>query len=100
MKRLFTIFVMLVTMGANAQWVQMSNGMGNKDVRSFTSSGNYLFAGTINNGVYYSTNNGMNWSQTSLTNQQTYSLLISGNNIFAGNTYPPSIHLSTNNGTN
>jgi hypothetical protein len=100
MKKLLVILLMLAAMNASAQWVQMSNGMGNKDVRSFASNGNYLFAGTINNGVYYSTNNGMNWTQTSLTNQQTYSLLINGNNIFAGNTYPPSVHLSTNNGAN
>jgi len=100
MKKLFfTIliihFSILIT---NAQWVQMSNGMGtNKRVWSLATSGNNIFAGT-NSGVYISTNNGVSWSLTSLNNQSGNVLLINGNNIYAGTFH--GVFKSTNNGQN
>jgi Secretion system C-terminal sorting domain len=84
------------------QWVQMSNGMGDRYVHSIVASGNTIFAATYDpydssRGVYLSTNNGTTWTHTSL-NQGVYSLVISGNNIFAG-TYSSGVYLSTDNGT-
>ena len=53
----------------DAQWVQMSDGMGiNKVVYSLTTLGNNMFAGTNASGVYLSTNNGSTWTQTALNN--------------------------------
>ena len=92
---------MLVAMNANAQWVQMSNGMGNGVIiNSIVENGSNIFIGTGNfNGVYFSSNNGSNWIQTSLNNKVIRSLAISGTNIIAG-TYYSGIYYSTNNGTN
>ncbi|MCX6162831.1 MAG: T9SS type A sorting domain-containing protein, partial [Ignavibacteriae bacterium] len=61
--------------------------------------GNNIFAGTLSNGLFLSTNNGTNWTQTALNNHQVMSLAVSGNNIFAG-TLSNGVYLSTNNGTN
>ena len=67
------------------QWVQMSSGMGNdKTVYSLTASGINILAGSDDYGIWRSTNNGQNWSQTTLNNKTVWSFLISGNNIFAG----------------
>jgi hypothetical protein len=81
-----------------AQWEQVSNGMGNIIGMSLASSGNNIFCGS-NYGVYLSTNNGTNWTQTTLNNRNVYSLAVNGNNIFAG-TYQYGVYLSTDNGIN
>jgi len=104
---LFAAFIILIcnfTFNINnchAQWVPMQNGMSNAYVHALAVNGNNIFAGTYNpgNGVYLSTDNGTNWTQTSLNNQNIFSLAVNGNNIFAG-TYPNSgLFLSTDNGT-
>ena len=69
--------------------------MNSNSAKSFTISGNYIFAGA--NGVYLSTNNGNNWTLTSLTNKYVYSLASSGNYIFAGT--DTGVYISTNYGT-
>jgi len=86
------------------QWVQMANGLGiSQSVWSLAVSGNYIFAGTglypTLTGVYISTNNGNNWTQTSLNNLEVDALAVSGNYIFAG-TDGSGVYISTNNGTN
>ena len=86
------------------QWVQMSNGMGtDKGVWALTANENTIYAGTSANygslkGVYTTTDNGINWSQTSLNNVNTYSVLVNENYVFAGT--ENGIYLSTNNGSN
>ena len=95
------ITLFLIVSSTNAQWVQMSNGMGtNKNVRSLATSGDTIFAGTKYpyGGVYRSTNNGLNWTQTSLNNQSGNVLLINGNNIYAGTNQ--GVFKSTNSGQN
>jgi hypothetical protein len=98
---LFSFLIIHCTLkfeNCSAQWVQMSNGMGNISVWSLAYSGNNIFAGTYPvNGVYLSTNNGTSWVQTSLNNQTVYSLAVNGNNIFAGT--GTGVYLSTNNCT-
>ncbi|MBK6506877.1 MAG: T9SS type A sorting domain-containing protein [Ignavibacteria bacterium] len=66
-------------------------------MRSLAISGSNIFAGTYD-GVYLSTNNGTNWTQTALNNGSILTLATSGSNIFAG-TYGFGVYLSTNNGT-
>lgn len=86
---------------SNAEWVQVTNGMGNRFVYSLAIGGDNIYAGTNTYGVYLSTDNGANWTQTSLNNQTVYSLAINGNYIFAGTTAPANgLYLSTNNGSN
>ncbi len=83
---------------ANAQWVQMPNGMGDSStVYSLASLGTNIFAGTFGNGVYISTNNGTSWIQTALNNKNIWSLATLGNNIFSG-TLQYGVYLSSNNG--
>ena len=81
MKKIFlTVFFALFFLqhNSNAQWVNVSNGIGNKQVYSMTSNGSNLFAGTFNYGLYISTNNGLNWSQAGigLNNRIVFSLTI------------------------
>jgi hypothetical protein len=85
-------------------WVQMSNGIGNdKEIYAFAACGNNIYAavGTAiyDEGVYLSTNNGVNWIQTALNDKGAISLAVNGNNVFAG-TMGQGIYISTNNGTN
>jgi len=98
MKKLFLIIAILISVNANAQWVQVGSGMGTY-VFSLAANDSNIFAGLNSGGVYKSTNNGLNWTQTSLNNQQVYAVVTIGNNIFAG-TGGNGVYLSTNNGTN
>ncbi len=120
MKKIIIILVLIVILqlfpipddlifninNCEAQWVQMSNGIGNKFVYSLDASSTNIFAGTDSYGVYLSTNNGASWTQTGLDGKSILSLVISGNTsdkseqvIFAGTLYN-GVFLSTNNGTN
>ena len=102
MKKIIYLFLIvhctLVIDNCLSQWVQVTNGMGNIVILSLAYSGNNIFAGT-SAGVYLSTNNGANWTQTSLNNQYVLSLAVNGNYVFAG-CGGSGVYLSTNNGTN
>ncbi len=68
---------------------------------SLAASGNDMFAGTGNNGVFYSSNNGNNWVQTSLNNKNVRVMEIIGAYIFAGCFYnTKGVYVSSNNGVN
>jgi len=106
MKKL-TLFLLVVLIlnsaflirNCEAQWVQMSNGMGtNLPILTFLSIGNNIFAGTDGLGIYRSTNNGGNWTSVNsgLTNPNVADLIVLGNNIFAGTL--AGVFRSTNNG--
>ncbi len=58
-----------------------------------------LYAGTAGNGVYYTTNNGANWTQTSLNNNYIYSFTTYGSSIFAG-TSRYGVYITKNAGVN
>ncbi|WP_219588537.1 WD40/YVTN/BNR-like repeat-containing protein, partial [Vibrio parahaemolyticus] len=72
--------------------------MNNKSISSLAISNSNIFAGTVGDGVYLSTNDGSTWTQTSLNNLTVYSLIINGNYLFAGT--ENGIFLTTNNGLN
>jgi hypothetical protein len=62
--------------------------------------GTKFFAGTGgSSGVYLSTDNGTNWTQTSLNNRNVRSLSINGNYVYAG-TDGGGVYFTTNNGLN
>ncbi len=85
-------------LNSEAQWEQMSNGMGtDRTVHSLAVNGNKIFAGISPIGLWLTTNNGQNWAQTDLFYVSVISFAISGNYIFAG-TNGSGVHLSTNNG--
>jgi photosystem II stability/assembly factor-like uncharacterized protein len=71
-------------------------------VFSLVAKGNNIFAGTDNGGVFVSSNNGLNWLQTSLSEPTVLCISISGNYIFAGSQLyiPGGVYLSTNDGVN
>src|SRR3990172_1096343 len=98
MKTILFIFLLYILSAriSNAQWVQVPNGIGNLAVRPLAVNGNTIFAGTSGQGVYLSTNNGSNWTQTPLNNVDVLSLAVNGNNVFAG-TFNNGLYLSTNN---
>jgi hypothetical protein len=109
MKKILCIlaFVIIIQFTFNidnckAQWVQCS-GINGLSVNSFATLGNKLFAGT-SGGIYYSTDNGTNWTLSLMSPFTITSLAVSGNNIFAGmyyNSTPPvgGIYLSIDTGT-
>ncbi len=71
---------------SSAQWVNVSNGLGNKQVYSLVNTGSVLFAGTFNYGLYLSSDNGNNWSTagTGLYNRIVFSLTNFGGYLYAG----------------
>jgi photosystem II stability/assembly factor-like uncharacterized protein len=82
----FFLFVTILSRDSIAQWSNVSSGLGNKEVYSFTNNGTNLFAGTFNYGLYTSTNDGMNWTQAGigLNNRVVFSLTMFGNYLYAG----------------
>ena len=68
-----------------AQWIQ-TNGPSEGQVQSLFVSGSNLFAGTVNGGVYLSTDNGTSWTvvNAGLTNTSVKSFAVYGLNLFAG----------------
>lgn len=82
------------------QWVQSSSGLPpSASCYTFAANGNNIFAGLASSaGVYLTTNNGSNWTQTALNNKSVNSLAVKGSNIFAG-TLDSGLFISTNNGS-
>lgn len=94
------LFTFFITINLCSQWIQVNNGLSNRQVNSLVKSGNILFAGTWpDSGVYISTNYGLNWVRSSLNTFIVNSFTIQQNNIFV-NTYLEGIFLSTNYGQN
>ena len=59
------IFSCLLVGSLQSQWVPDSIGMSDKVIYALASNSNYIFAGTLDYGVYHSSNNGINWTSTS-----------------------------------
>lgn len=96
-KLIYTIAIMAFSLTLNAQWVQLSNGMGDyKHVYSLAVSVSNIFAGT-DSGIYRTDNNGLSWTKTAMYDIKIQSLAVSGNNLLAG-TIITGIYLSNNNG--
>jgi photosystem II stability/assembly factor-like uncharacterized protein len=97
------LFAVILGKEMNAQWVateQLPSGGGIGGIYSLASSGTNVFAGTYNNGVFLTTDNGTTWTEkgSGLTNKSVWSLTVSGSNVFAG-TDGGGVFLSTNNGS-
>jgi hypothetical protein len=90
--------VFLFPQWSAAQWVQTPTPPAG--VQALTATAGNVFAGSIGNGVYLTTNNGTSWTavNTGLTNLTVYSLVVNGGNVFAG-TNGGGVFLTTNNGT-
>ncbi|HEY5123869.1 MAG TPA: T9SS type A sorting domain-containing protein [Ignavibacteria bacterium] len=99
-KLIYTLaFVLIVHCTLNiencmSQWVQI-NGPSYANISSLAVSGNNILAGTYQ-GIYYSTNNGTNWTPTNINSESFYCFTVRENYVFAGSY---GVYLSTNNGT-
>ena len=93
----FALLAITVTNMLNAQWVQ-TNGIDGGEVNCLASSPDgYVFAGSEGSGVFVSTDDGQNWTQTSLANAAVRTLCIwKSGNVWAGTT--TGIYHSTNYG--
>jgi photosystem II stability/assembly factor-like uncharacterized protein len=91
-KKIFLVlFIVLsifaITNSLNAQWVQINNGLpSNVGITALATYGTNIFAGTLNNGVFLSTNGGTSWSPVNngLANPQVQTLAVAENYIYAG----------------
>jgi photosystem II stability/assembly factor-like uncharacterized protein len=97
---LYIAVILLIHSSSYSQWIHNS-GQPDGDINAFTSIGTSLFAGTDENGIYLSTDNGIHWNAVNngLTSTRIQSFTISGANIFAG-TFDGKVFLSTNEGAN
>lgn len=90
MKRLFIISAIIIftiiSFEASAQWTQC-NGPWQGNVKCFTQSGNSTFAGTVGDGIYFSTDSGIKWrplNPVGLSNNGINCFMWAGTNLFAG----------------
>lgn len=72
-----------VTTNYGTSWTRVSNGLPGAAVRALASMGSTVFAGTYGQGVYRSTNNGTNWTASTLSGVFVYAFGVSGTNLFA-----------------
>jgi hypothetical protein len=95
MKKLLLLTFTALTINANAQWAQTAFS-GDSAVVCFATSGTNIFAGTLGQGVYYSTNTGGTWTPANngLNSLHIHSLAIQGTNVFAG-TQGSGVEMST-----
>jgi hypothetical protein len=93
-----TVSVPLLCSFAHGQWVQTA--LTSVRVNTIVAKNGDLFAGTNGNGVYVSTNNGLNWGAVNngLTNTVVRSLCVVGTDLFAG-TYGGGVFRSTDHGS-
>ena len=95
-----TSYGLFISTDYGTSWVFDTDIPTDTHIQSFASNGIDLFAGTYNDGIFCSTDNGVNWSKVKLTlpNYTTvYSIVVDGINIFAG-TDIGGVFLSTDNG--
>ncbi|MCX6157243.1 MAG: T9SS type A sorting domain-containing protein [Ignavibacteriae bacterium] len=86
MKKLLVLLAMLVTVNANAQWVQTNIVMPQGTYsRSILNIGENIYAGIWGKGVFYTSNNGNNWTDiTNNTSINIYTIACNKNYLFAG----------------
>jgi hypothetical protein len=96
MKKLMIVIGFMMYFGTtNPQWIKTS-GISNGNVKSITNIGSDIYAALYQNGIFKSTNSGVNWIYTGLENRILYSLLSYNSYLFAGAS--TGVYHSTNNG--
>jgi len=86
-----------LTTDYGVSWKSINVGLNFSRITSIAVSGNNICAGTYN-GVYRSSNYGMNWSTTDLSILRVHSIKIVGNKYFAATS--EGLYSSSNNGNN
>ncbi len=94
-----TVYEVLKTPVAAANWTNAQTGIANRAVNVFASNGSAIFAGSEGSGVYRTTNDGANWSaiNSGLVAAFVNTLFVKGNLLFAG-TDGGGIFVTSNNG--
>jgi len=104
---IFIFHYSLLILNSYSQWVQMSSGINNNlIIYSLCASDSIIFMGTDGNGIFLSTNSGLNWIQSGLETYTVTKIIVNGNNIIASAFYLQqpygnqvwNIYFSTNNG--
>ncbi len=97
---LLIAFALGVPTKSQAQWVE-TNGPYEAAVGSLAASDSFIFASTVGEGIYRSTDNGVTWTPSNggMTSTFANCLAVSGNNVYAGSATGYGISLSTDNGT-
>lgn len=92
-----TLSGVFVSMTNGDNWIQI--GLSAERISSLTKVGPNMFAGTYDNGIFYSSNNGSTWEQRNngLTSLDVRCLCFNASGIFAG-TFGGGIFHTTNNG--
>ena len=99
---LFILSFVLVNSGRSqtTPWTSLNTGLYGGNITSVFPFGNSLFAGTYNNGIYVSTDNGNTW-KTANVGMPKFSNIVSittdGTNLYAGS-YFSGLYVSSDNG--
>ena len=93
----------LLILNSQGQWIQNSNGIATSEsVLSFATNGTVILMGSgyngVGTGIYSSTNNGTNWTQSVMNNRCVNALIAYGNYFCAGTDY--GVWVSENGGVN
>ena len=80
------------------QWVKTSGPPEGSPIFALTKNSTYIFAGTLDSGIYNTTNSGDNWIHTSFSNFPVRSITANGMYVFAGT--DSGVYVSSNNGYN
>lgn len=83
---LASVYVLLSSLHANAQWVRMTDGFPSTlSIKAIASNGSTIYAGSPNyQMLYVSKNNGLNWTAYSMGVNYIHCLALKGSKIFAG----------------
>lgn len=76
----FILLLLLLPVTCFSQWMSLNS----PHFSEITSSGNILYGVEQTSGVHISTNNGLNWAQSSLNVSGLHKIAAEGTNIFAG----------------
>ncbi len=93
------LMLCIAATSAYAQWVQCGNGLPAVGINNVSVYGNYIFAGTVSQGIYVSSDEGNSWTpkNNGLTDSCVITFGYSGSTIFAG-TRSNGIFRSSDNG--
>ncbi|MBN8571794.1 MAG: hypothetical protein J0M18_19395 [Ignavibacteria bacterium] len=74
------------TLKGTEDWVCITENtvLDNLTINAIAVKDNYIYAGSLASGLYFSDNNGTNWSVSNLNNQKIYALFVNSNYVFAG----------------